>query len=485
MKKNEVILINCEHFLTRVVLLRDKRIEQLFVELLEENSCVGNIYLGKVVNVLKGIDAAFVDIGTERNGFLPFEQPDETYVVESIEEEKQEEKFASYQTNQELIVQVVKPPSALKGAKLTTKISLPGKFLVLMPFSCRRTVSRRIEDTDERKRLIQIFNQLIPADYGYIIRTAAAGKTAEQIKRDVRFLLDTYNSIKKRVSRCRPPCLLWKELDLPTSVLRDYVTENTTQIIVDEEHTYKKLRQYLRSFTPEVLPSLNLYRSRVPVFVHFGVEEQMHSFLQSRVGLPSGGYLLFDESETLNSIDINTGSSMRANLEETIFHTNMEAAREIPRQIVVRNLSGLIVIDFIDMRSEAHRRKIFQILDKALEEDKARTKILHISRLGLVEMSREKVGLSLRQTLLDKCPHCGGSGRINSIAWTALQLKNELMSKIGGHPRDKFKVALSETLAKFLRQNRVLELNFLERKRIDFQIVKDSSSDYFSITQRT
>ncbi|HOL66856.1 MAG TPA: Rne/Rng family ribonuclease [bacterium] len=486
-KSEELILINAQPYLTRVLIARGKRVEQFFVESQREVSLVGNVYLGRIVNVLKGIDAAFVDIGIGRNGFLPFEQVDETYVDETVEEEKRNRagQQAQYRVGQEVIVQVIKPGSPLKGVKLTTRISLPGRFLVLMPFSTRRAISRRIEQPEERKRLAQTFNQLLPEEVGYIIRTAAEKKESEQLKRDVRVLLDTWNSIKNRASRGRAPRLLWQELDLATSVLRDYAGDSTSQIVVDSDHLFKKLRQYLRTFMPEMLPALTFHRSRMPLFAHFQMEKQIESFLEPRVDLPSGGYLLFDESETLNSIDINTGGSVRRNLEETIFNTNLEAAREIPRQISVRNLSGLIVIDFIDMRSEAHRRHIFEVLEKALEEDKARTKILHISRLGLVEMSREKVGLSLRQLLLENCPHCHGTGRIKSTVLAALGLKNELMVKLITEPRKKFSVALSESLARFIRENRVLELNFFERKRVSFHILPNVDPDYFQFNERS
>ncbi|HOJ40465.1 MAG TPA: ribonuclease E/G, partial [bacterium] len=331
-KSEELILINAQPYLTRVLIARGKRVEQFFVESQREVSLVGNVYLGRIVNVLKGIDAAFVDIGIGRNGFLPFEQVDETYVDETVEEEKRNRagQQAQYRVGQEVIVQVIKPGSPLKGVKLTTRISLPGRFLVLMPFSTRRAISRRIEQPEERKRLAQTFNQLLPEEVGYIIRTAAEKKESEQLKRDVRVLLDTWNSIKNRASRGRAPRLLWQELDLATSVLRDYAGDSTSQIVVDSDHLFKKLRQYLRTFMPEMLPALTFHRSRMPLFAHFQMEKQIESFLEPRVDLPSGGYLLFDESETLNSIDINTGGSVRRNLEETIFNTNLEAAREIP-----------------------------------------------------------------------------------------------------------------------------------------------------------
>ncbi|MCM8770088.1 MAG: ribonuclease E/G, partial [Candidatus Omnitrophica bacterium] len=313
------------------------------------------------------------------------------------------------------------------------------------------------------------------------IRTAAEGKTVDQLKKDVKVLLETWSSIRNRASRSQAPRLLWEELDLASSILRDYAGEKTTKIITDNDRCYKKLRQYLRIFIPELLPCLTFHRSRLPLFTQLKLEEQIRSFLQPRVDLPSGGYMFFEESETLNSIDINTGGSVKRNLEETIFNTNGEAAREIPRQISVRNLSGLIVIDFIDMRSESHRRQIFQILEKALEEDKARTKILHISKLGLVEMSREKVGLSLRQILLENCPHCGGTGRIKSSALAAIELKEKLLTGLVSEPRKKFTVTLSQKLAQFIQENHVLELGFMERKKIMFKVLPTADADYFSV----
>ena len=468
---SESIVMNCSSFLTRVAIARKGKVEYLFVERQGQGAPTGNIYKGKICNILKGLNAAFVNIGESRNGFLPLEAHDDLYIFEETEDSAPREPLTrpTWRIGEEVLVQLTKPASESKGAKLTTDVSIPGALLVLLPVSPKRGISRRIEEPAERRRLHDAMEGAIPKGMGYIVRTAARGKKAEQLVREARYLLNQWSRVQRQAHRGKAPLLLWEELPMPMRTVRDYATDATTEIILDDEVVTKKLRVFCRTVFPDLLPKVRFWNQKTPVFSHHHIDHQVDELLAERVALPSGGYLIFEESETLSAIDVNTGGSERRSIQETIFHTNMEAAREIPRQIRIRNLAGLVVIDLIDMRNESQRRKVFDMLDKNIEEDKARIKILSISKLGLVEMSRERIEPSLRQLILEKCPCCGGSGRVKSLELIAMDMRNEFYRQVRSNPHKRFVARVSKDLFEFITSNRILQFGFLERRRTQVQ----------------
>lgn len=486
MKKNiEKILVNCESNFTRLVLIKDKKVEYLFVDKNENVPVVGNVYKGKITRIITGLNAVFVDIGETKNGFLPLESPAEIYVDEILWEKTPNiiNKFPSYKIGEEILVQITKPGTEIKGVKLTTHISLPGRLMVLLPFSSQKSVSRKIQSIKEKKRLLRIFEKIIPKNMGFIIRTVCAEQAESLILKEAKFLINLWSRIHRKTKRVTSPAILWEEIKLPEKFLRDYASKNIEEIFIDTDQNFKRLRTYTKSFIPEILPKIKLYREKIPLFVNFQVEEQIKKFLKNRIKLPSGGHLIIEEGETLNAIDVNTGSSEKRNAKETIFNTNMEAAKEIPRQIRVRNLSGLIIIDFIDMKDEKQRKKIFDVLDKNIEQDKARIKILSISKLGLAEMSREKVEMSLRYILMKKCEHCGGTGRVESMETLAIELKNQIFIELANSPNAKLKITLNEELFNFVKSEIFLNLNFRNRRRVFFKPFSNLEKGEFQISK--
>jgi len=486
MKKNtEKILVNCENNITRLVLIKNKKIEYLFVDKNENAPVVGNIYKGKITRIIAGLNAVFVDIGEIKNGFLPLESPAEIYVDEILWEKNSNiiNKFPSYKIGEEIIVQVTKPGTEIKGVKLTTHISLPGRLMVLLPFSSQQSVSRKIRSIKEKKRLLRIFEKIIPKNMGFIIRTACEEQAESLILKEAKFLINLWSRIRRKTKRVTSPAILWEEIKLPEKFLRDYAGKNIEEILIDNDKNFKKTRMYTKSFIPEILPKIKLYRKKIPLFINFQAEEQIKKFLKNRIKLPSRGHIIIEEGETLTAIDVNTGSSEKRNAKETIFNTNMEAAKEIPRQIRVRNLSGLIIIDFIDMKDEKQRKKIFEVLDKYIEQDKARIKILSISKLGLAEMSREKVEMSLNQILMEKCEHCGGAGRVESMETLAIELKNQIFLELANDHNGKLKITLNEELFNFVKSVIFLNLNFRNRRRVFFKPSSNLEREEFHISK--
>lgn len=466
MKTQYRLLISNEQFLTRLVTMADNRVEYLFIARPDVHTGVGNIYKGRIERVISGLNAAFVNIGESKNGFLPFEKEEPLYKVPESSDESPEQSKKIHKAGDEIIVQISKPGTAEKGMKLTTKVSIPGRFIILIPDSPLRTLSKKITDRAERERLMNIVKKRIFDNTGFIIRTAAEGKSERYVVRELKILLNTWSRIKRYAKVKKAPSILWNELPVFTNVVRDYVTSDFKEIVVDDDKTFKEVLKYVNLFVPEMHGKVVLHKERQrPLFVKHGIEREIENFLSDRVFLPSGGYLIIEEGETLNAIDVNTGSSSKTNLKATVFNTNLEAAEEIPRQIRVRNLSGLIVVDFIDMKHQRERRKVFKTLNDNLEIDKAQTKILSISRLGIVEMSREKTDFKLSDVLLDRCEKCKGSGYVKNTHFAALKFKNELSAHLLKNPGKKTGVEVSSALYNFILNERSL-YDMLKKRRV-------------------
>jgi Rne/Rng family ribonuclease len=466
MKAQYRLLISNEQFLKRLAITGNNRMEYLFINRTDLQTGVGNIYKGRVERVISGLNAAFVNIGESRNGFLPFEKEEPLYNLAETSDGPQEQVTKPYKAGEEIIVQISKPGTGEKGMKLTTKISIPGRFIILIPNSSLRTLSKKITDRTERERLMDIVKKRIFDNTGFIIRTAAEGKSERYIIRELKILLNTWSRIRRYNKVKKAPSILWNELSIFTSVIRDYVTSDFKEIIVDDEKTFKEVKRYVNMFLPEMHGKVFLHIEKGrSLFMKHGIEREIEKSLSDRVFLPSGGYLIIEEGETLNAIDVNSGSSEKNNLKATVLNTNVEAAEEIPRQIRIRNLSGLIVVDFIDMKHQKERRTVFKTLNENLEIDKAQTKILSISKLGIVEMSREKTDFKLSDILLDRCGKCKGTGYVKNTYFTALKMRNELLTYLSNNPGKKAGVEMSSVLYNFIINEPVLYA-LMKKRRI-------------------
>ncbi|MDT8441623.1 MAG: Rne/Rng family ribonuclease [Desulfuromonadales bacterium] len=447
------LVINTTAHETRVALLESGHIAELYIERRRERGIVGNIYRGRVIRVLPGMQAAFVDIGLEKAAFLYVADVlDEMEAVEHFievghrhDEPKGEESGETrpplppiedlLQEGQEILVQVAKEPLGTKGARITSHISLPGRNLVYMPTVDHVGISRRIENEEERDRLKHLIDVMRPAGTGFIVRTAAEGKNGEELKTDLDYLVSLWEQVMAHKADKVAPCLIHSDLDVTSKVLRDILTEDVSRIVVDSAVERQKILGFLDTFMPGHDFQVEHYQADEPVFDAFGLEVEIARALGRKVWLKSGGYIIIEQTEALTAVDVNTGRFVgKHNLEDTILKTNLEAVREIAFQLRLRNIGGLIIIDFIDMEKEAHREKVHAALEEALKNDKAKTNILKISELGLVEMTRKRVRESIGRTLCEACPYCEGKGYIKSRTTTVYEIFRELQREMRSAP---------------------------------------------------
>lgn len=440
---NEII-INAEQGETRVALLENGQFAELHIERERDKSVVGNVVKGRVSRVLPGMQAAFVDIGLEKAAFLYVGD----YFESSLETGDDGEPGGGRRRGgrggrghrsappridtvlhegQEIIVQIAKEPIGTKGARITSNISIPGRHLVLTPWSRRVGVSRRIGSDKERRRLREIVERLRPPQLGFIIRTAGDGVREADLQADIRYLATVWAAIQKRNAEKSAPAILYSEHDLPLRIVRDLAGPETKRIVADEKSVYEHIQHFVDRFVAEPKPQIELYEEPMPIFDRHGLEHQIHANLERKVWLKSGGSLVIDKTEALTSIDVNTGRFVgKRDLEETVFKTNLEAVQEVVRQLRFRNLGGLIIIDLIDMESSSNRDKVYRALQEALRADKARTNILKISELGLVEMTRKRTRENLVQTLCEPCSHCEGRSYVLSRESVAFRVLREI-----------------------------------------------------------
>ena len=423
------LLISVDVGEQRVALLEDDRVAEVYLERPERRSIAGNIYVGRVDNVLPGMEAAFVEIGLEKNGFLYVDE----IVVPELEGKRHGKKITDLiQRGQQILVQAVKDPMKTKGARLTTEISLPGRFLVYVPNGEGLGVSRRLEDA-ERNRLKDILKGIAPSTGGVIVRTAAEGASAEDVERDLVFLQRLWKTIQARAKLATGPELVYQEAELPLRIVRDLFAGDFLAAHVDSERTYKRIVSYLKKTSPHMIERVHKPKDKEPLFARFGVDKEIASTLDRRVDLPSGGYLVFDYAEAFTVIDVNTGSfvgsrskSSTQRLEDTIVKNNLEAVKEVVRQLRLRDIGGIVVIDFIDMANPKNRQAVEEAFRTELERDRTKTYVVEISPLGLVEMTRQKVTDGPREVMTRKCPTCAGDGIVVSDATIALQVERRL-----------------------------------------------------------
>lgn len=421
------IIVNSEPGQTRVAILEDGQMVEYMIERPEARRIVGDIFKGKVTAILPGIQAAFLDIGLEKGAFLHVSDlsPDPEK-LELDDEDAAESKGSrdsgrrlpieeQIKKGDELLVQVMKEPIGTKGPRVTAQVTLPGRFVVLMPDMDHVGVSRKIDDRSERQRLRQIIQKHRPPGCGVITRTVGSGEPEEAFASDIRYLHSTWQRIQRESEKKSAPCLVHQDMTLTTGLIRDIFSDHFDRLLVDEEAEYDKILEYVESISPELSERIELYDEEVPIFDSFEIEPELEKTLHRKVWMKKGGYLCIDQAEALIAIDINTGRFKgKSDQEETIFRCNMEAAREIPRQLRLRDIGGLIVIDFIDMASEENRVAVLEELRRHLKADRARTKTFPVSELGLVEMTRQRVRPAMSSYYSVECPECGGTGHVLS-----------------------------------------------------------------------
>ena len=464
------ILINAGANETRIAITEDGRLAELFVETANKEKMVGDIYLGKVAKVMPGIKAAFIDLGLNQDGFLHFSDIgnrfEEYNEMLSDDEDEDEEgqgpdrepalaatsdaqqpanarqpnqrgngqparqarqrpqRDIQLEKGQEIIVQVTKEPVGRKGVRVTSEVSLAGRFLVLLPFDGKIGISRKISNFKEKRRLRKIVQAILPEGFGVIIRTVAEGKEESSIKQDLEDLITTWREVETTVKAEKAPALLYKDMATTSSVIRDLFSNDVTRVVVDSRKLYKDIRAYIKYTSPTVLDKIELHKERAPIFDVHGVEKEIEATLSRKVWLKSGGYIIVEQTEAMVVIDVNSGRyAPKKEQEQNSLRTDLEAAREIARQLRLRDIGGIIVIDFIDLEDERNRRKVFEELKKEFRRDRAKITVLPMTEFGLVQITRQRVRQNILHSFSEPCPACGGTGLVQSKTTTVNQLE--------------------------------------------------------------
>ena len=482
---SEEILINVTPPETRVALIENGVLQEVIIERARRRGLVGNIYKGKVCRVLPGMQAAFVEIGLERAAFLHASdivntRNNDDAPVPNITELVQE--------GREVIVQVVKDPLGTKGARLTTDLSIPSRFLVFIPSLDNIGISQRIDNEDERQRLRDVLGGLrdeLELQGGYIARTAAEGISVEALRADMLYLSRVWASIGERRAKAHLQELVHSDLPLAIRALRDMVGDDTEKIKIDSRETCKRAMGFAEKFIPEVSSCIEYYPGERPIFDLYGVEDELQKALQRKVDLKSGGHLVIDQTEAMTTVDVNTGGFVgHRNLDETIFKTNLEAAQALCRQLRLRNLGGIIIIDFIDMADEEHKRQVIRALEKALAKDHTKTAITEVSALGLVEMTRKRTRESLEHVLCEPCPCCKGSGSLKTAETTCYEIFREILREARQFDVDSLLVLASqEVVDRLLDEDSasLAELSDFIGKNIRLQVEALYTQEHFDV----
>jgi len=454
------ILINVESAEKRVAVVSDGQLKEFYIERSQDKTIVGNIYKGRIEAVLPSIGAAFVDIGLPKKGFLYLSE------IESVFEplEKKESRPKEVKKGQEVLVQVVKESFGTKGPRLSCEIGIAGRYLVLMPQDAQIGVSRRIEEEGERRRLKSVLLELgLPKDVGFIVRTAAEGKTKLELSRDANFLLKLWKRVDKIVEAKKAPSLIYEEYDLTLRAIRDSFTEDVTKLIVDSKPEYYRLLRFMRTFLSYLARKVELYHGD-DLFEEKDIERQIHKVFETKIYLKSKAYIIIEPTEGLVVIDVNSGGfKRRLNQEETAFKVNCEAAAEAANQLILRDLGGIIVIDFIDMEKESHRREVLNVLKKSLSNDKAKYDILGISKFGVVEMTRERIHNTVHTLSYQPCPYCQGKGKVRSPITIGIYALKELRKFMKGKSLKQVNLTLNPAVIDEILKDKA-NLRYLEGK---------------------
>jgi len=490
---NKEIVINCTIKETRVALLENKTLAELYIEYVKDRRVAGSIYKGRAVRILPGMQAAFVDIGLEKAAFLHVsdvksankEYADLFGIEAGVDAEDSVETRPSMppiedllQEGQDIVVQVAKGPLGRKGARITQHISLPGRNLVYLPDVNHIGVSRRINDETERARLRELASRLRKGAGGFIVRTVAEGCGVEEMEGEMAFLTRLWDEIARRADRASAPNLIHSDLDVTFRSIRDLYTYDVRRIIVDSPEEYRRILEFVEKYVPQAKPAVELYSRPEPLFDFMGIEIEISRALEERVWLKSGGYIVIEMTEALTAIDVNTGSYVgKRNLEETILKTNLEAAKEIAYQLRLRNIGGIIIIDFIDMEIEENRKKVFESFETELRKDRAKTNLLEISSLGLIEMTRKRVHENLGRTLCEPCYYCDGKGYLRSKSTMASEIFRDLRRKRRYMSGEQVIVEAHPDVVTYLYEEEPIGLEDLERF-LERRVVLKGREDY-------
>jgi ribonuclease G len=496
------IIINSESLEIRVAVLQEGRLDEFTIERTNEERLVGSIFKGRVRNLEDGLKAAFVDIGFERNAFLhywdivPSQFDSNVEVVERDGRKRERPKITQkdvprlYPAGSEIIVQVTKGPIGTKGPRITTNLSLPGRYLVLLPNSDQSGISRKIEDPEERQRLKRILRELsIPEGMGVVMRTAGEGKQARYFVRDLALLLAEWRSIQERIQKQGAATCVFEEPDLVARTVRDFLTEDVDRILVDDFRQFERIKEMISRISRRSENKVKAYNEPQPIFDRFNISKQLESTFQRTVHLKSGGYIVIDETEALVAIDVNTGKHKSGkDLDSTILQVNLEAADEIARQLRLRNVGGLIILDFIDMRHPKDQRAVFNRLRDAVRRDKAKTHLLPISPLGLLEMTRQRQTESVQSSVYDDCPYCRGRGRVKSAETMSVEIQRKLVEILRKRPRDEsdfqLRIVVHPTVYDRMRRDDEKFIIELEKKffgKISFRPDPGMHAEHFKI----
>ncbi|WP_417224788.1 ribonuclease G [Amphritea sp.] len=492
---SEEILINFTPIETRVAVIENGMPQEIYVERAERRGIVGNIYKGKVVRVLPGMQAAFVDIGLERAAFIHVDE------LQHPDEESGTSGKSNLTINrllregQSLTVQVTKDPLGTKGARLTTNLSIPSRYLVYMPGNEHIGISQRIEDNEERERLRAAVEEVVAGMEdqnakvgGFILRTVSEGVSEPELKQDILFLCRLWESIARKVEEFGAPSCIYEDLPLNMRALRDMAHAGIERIRVDSKETFQRSQQFAEALVPEISSILEYYPGERPIFDLYNIEEEIQKALGRKVELKSGGYLIFDQTEAMTTVDINTGAYVgHRNLEETIFKTNLEAATAIGRQLRLRNLGGIIIIDFIDMLDEDHQRQVLRTLERVLEKDHVKCKLTGVSELGLVEMTRKRTRESLEHILCEPCEHCQGRGSVKTPETVCYEIFREILRQHRAYDTDSYLVLASDRVVAMLldeASDHVAELEAFIAKTIRFQVEPMYGPEQYDVVLR-
>jgi ribonuclease G len=466
---NKEIIINATNEETRIAITEDERLVELFVERPEAQRMVGDIYKGKVSRVLPGMQAAFISIGLEQNGFLHFSDVSAStgqFLIDPVEEtEKMTENGSNgkgdkadffkaardLKNNQDIVVQIMKEPIGSKGSRVTSQISMPGRFCVLIPNHNYVGVSRKISNFKEKKRLKNIARQVLPANFGLILRTQAEGKSEKIISNDIKSLLKVWENINKEIKKAQAPALVYKDMGMASSIIRDLFTPDVTRVVVDSRQLMREITTYVKEVAPQLKHKIEYYKDRIPIFEKFKIEDEISRILDQEVWIKGGSYIIIQPTEALVSIDVNSGKFIgKKDQENNSLKINLAAAREIARQARLRDLGGLIVIDFIDMLSEANKLKVYKELKREFQKDRSITKIEEISRFGLIEMTRQRIRPSVIHSLHEDCPQCKGSGLIPTPSTELSQLERWIQKYRSGNGDRRITVRVSPEIYSYV-----------------------------------
>jgi ribonuclease G len=501
------ILINSRRYEVRIALVESGNLTEFHLQRPTEKGLMGNIYLGRVVRVLPGMQAAFVDIGLERTGFLyvddiftaPAERQKQPLSVESFDKNHALPESSPpngrrhvipnievlLKEGQEIMVQVSKDPIGTKGARLTCHITLPGRNLVFIPQTSHIGISRKIVEEETRDSLRSLIEKLRPKDVGFIVRTVAKHASEDDIEADMEFLMLLWDEVQDRAKTSRIPSLVYEDLDITLRSVRDLFTSDVDYLIIDNQLSYDKLIQFVNTFTPQLKNKISLYRGELPLFEAYGIDVEISKALEKKVWLRSGGYIIIENTEALAVIDVNTGRFVgKDDLSETIFKTNMEAAKEIAYQLRLRNIGGIIIIDFIDMEDEQHREELFNTFKGAVKKDKSRINILKLSEFGLVQMTRKRHSENLNQMMCEPCHYCAGEGVLKSRRTICYEIFRKISRNSARTAGNAVTIRVHPRIADMLLKEEDPTMNQLEKdigKRLIIAPAKDLHTEKYEI----